>query len=268
VTSRQRSGLRAGSGILLSDNLAYRLGLHRGDDLTVPTAAGPRRFRIEGTYVDYLGSLDLGAVAVAYPELARMWGDRSVNLLRVWLASGASQAAVRDAILARLGSDQGYYVLTAGQFLDAIRAQIRAFFLATWALQLIAAVVGVVGVVNAQLASILDRSTEIAVLRTIGFATRDLTRSVLIECAALGALGAASGVAIGAMVSADRDGRAPPRHGVAHSVHAVRGSSCGRRRDRRPRFRARGLGACAGGGARHGLAGERGLTARDCITNG
>jgi ABC-type antimicrobial peptide transport system permease subunit len=109
---------------------------------------------------------------------------------------------VRDAILARLGTDQGYYVLTAGQFLDAIRAQIRAFFLATWALQLIAAVVGVVGVVNAQLASILDRSTEIAVLRTIGFATRDLTRSVLIECAALGALGAASGVAIGAMVSA------------------------------------------------------------------
>lgn len=193
--------LRAGSGVLLSDNLAYRLGLHRGDTLAVPTPAGPRRFRIEGIYIDYLGSLDLGAVAVAYPELARTWGDHDVNLFRLWTAPGTSPAAVRSAVLERLGVGRGYYVLTAGQFLDAIRAQVRSFFLATWALQVIAAIVGVIGVVNAQLATVLDRSTEIAVLRTIGFGTRDLTRSILLECGALGIIGALSGVAIGAMVS-------------------------------------------------------------------
>jgi putative ABC transport system permease protein len=194
--------LRAGTGVLLSDNLAYRLGLHRGDDVTVPTPAGPRHFRLEGTFIDYLGSLDLGAVAVAYPELARTWGDHDVNLFRIWLAPGTSPAEARSAVLDRLGTGQGYYVLTAKQFLDAIRAQVRSFFLATWALQLIAAVVGFIGVVNSQLATVLDRSMEISVLRTIGFATRDLTRSVLVECGVLGAIGALSGVAIGAMVSA------------------------------------------------------------------
>src|SRR5262249_18343290 len=34
--------LRAGAGVLLSDNLATRLGLHRGDDIEVPTPSGPR----------------------------------------------------------------------------------------------------------------------------------------------------------------------------------------------------------------------------------
>jgi putative ABC transport system permease protein len=193
--------LRAGTGVLLSDNLAYRLGLHQGDELSVPTPTGPRRFRIEGVYIDYLGSLDLGAIAVAYPELARTWGDHDVNLFRLWTMAGTSPTTARRAVLDRLGAGKGYYVLTASQFLDAIRAQVRGFFLATWALQVIAAIVGVIGVVNAQLATVLDRSAEISVLRTIGFTTRDLTRSVLVECGALGIIGALSGVAIGTMVS-------------------------------------------------------------------
>jgi putative ABC transport system permease protein len=176
------SALRAGTGVLLSDNLAYRLGVHRGDDLSVPTMTGLRRFRIEGVYIDYLGSLDLGAIAVAYPELARTFGDHDVNIFRLWTAPGTSPTAARQAVLERLGAGNGYYVLTAGQFLDAIRAQVRGFFLATWALQVIAAVVGVIGVVNAQLATVLDRSTEISVLPYDRLWHARLDPSVLIEC--------------------------------------------------------------------------------------
>jgi putative ABC transport system permease protein len=105
---------------------------------------------------------------------------------------------VRTAVVGRLGP--GYYAITTRQFLDGVRSVTRQFFLATWALQLVAALVGVIGVVNAQLATVLDRANEISVLHTIGVATRDLTRSVILECGALGAIGGLTGLALGLML--------------------------------------------------------------------
>lgn len=193
--------LRAGTGVLVSDNLAVRLGLRPGAAIALPTPSGPRAFRIEGTFVDYLGSLDLGAVAVARTQLEAVWGDRRANLFRVWLAPGARASEVRSAILAQLGG-AGYYVVTAAQFLESVRSVLGRFFLATWALQLVAAIVGVIGVVNAQLAAVLDRTGEIRTMRTVGVSARHVVRALVLECAALGALGGLGGVVIGGMLGA------------------------------------------------------------------
>lgn len=195
--------LEAGTGVLLSDNLAFRLGAHRGDEVHVPTPRGPRRFRVEGTFVDYLGSLDLGAVAVAHTQLVETWNDRRANLLRVWLAPGTSPAMVRTAILARLGADAGYYVLTGRDFLESVRAIVNDFFAVAWVLVIVAALVGVVGIVNAQAATVVDRAQQIITLRMIGVERRDITRSVLLECGLLGTLGGLCGIAVGVLLGAE-----------------------------------------------------------------
>jgi ABC-type antimicrobial peptide transport system permease subunit len=109
---------------------------------------------------------------------------------------------VRSAILARFPPADGYYVLTAGDFLAAVQSVLSRFFVAAWVLEVVAALVSVIGVVNAQVATVLDRATEIATLRTIGLTSGHLTGSVLLECAALGTLGGLSGVALGAMQGA------------------------------------------------------------------
>jgi putative ABC transport system permease protein len=198
---RAAEALTAGTGVLLSENLAYRLDLHRGDYLNLPTPLGPRRYRVEGTYVDYLGSLDQGAVAVPQAHLHEVWGDDLVNLFRVWLEPGVDASRVREQVSQALGGEQGaYFVLTSGEFLDGIRQVIRRFFAATWALEVVAALVGIIGVINTQLANVLDRTTEIGVLRTIGVSRRDIIRSVLLECGALGLLGGLLGVAFGLLL--------------------------------------------------------------------
>jgi putative ABC transport system permease protein len=193
--------LRSGRGALISDNLAMRSGLQAGDTLTIPTPSGPRRFRIEGTYVDYVGSLDLGAVALARTQVVSLWQDRQANLYRVWLTPDASPSGARQRVLAELGG-HGYYVITAGQFLESVRTVLNRFFLATWALQFVAAIVGVIGVVNAQLATVLDRSREIAMIRTVGVPARHIVRSVILECSALGAIGGLGGLVFGTMLGA------------------------------------------------------------------
>jgi len=193
--------LKAGTGVLISDNLATRLELDLGEMITLPTPQGPRLARVEGTYVDYLGSLDLGAVLLAQDQLQHIWGDRYANLFRVWLEPNASTDSVRRAILASLGG-QGFYVITAGQFLDGVRGILDSFFVATWALVAVAVLVAVIGIINSELATVLDRRAEITMLRTIGFRASHLVRAVLLECASLGALGGAAGLALGAMLSA------------------------------------------------------------------
>jgi putative ABC transport system permease protein len=199
--------LSAGTGVLLSENLAYRLNLHLGDTIEIPTINGSRTFRIEGTYVDYLGSLDLGAVMVEQGYLSLLWGDRFANLFRVWIKPGADRGSVGAAIRKRLARDRlggrdEHFVLEAGDFLESIRQVISRFFAATWALEFVAALVGVIGVINTQLATVLDRAAEIGVLRTIGLSRKDIIRSVVLECGALGALGGVLGVVLGLILGA------------------------------------------------------------------
>lgn len=194
--------LAAGRAVLISDNLAYRAGLARGDEIGLPTPRGVRHMRIAGTYVDFLASLDRGSVAVAYDHLADSWNDRTANLYRVWLRPDASASAVRLAIQSRLPSDAGYYVLASRAFLDGVRSTIESFFSSAWALQVAAALVGLIGIVNAQLASVLERRREIGALRTVGLRAKDLARGVLLECAVLGLLGGVLGAIVGAMLGA------------------------------------------------------------------
>jgi putative ABC transport system permease protein len=163
----------------------------------VPTPTGERRFDVAGIYVDYLGSLDHGAVVVDDRVLRELWGDDRANLLRVWLHPGVAASGARTAVLDALGASRGYFVLTAQAFVDGVRAVIDRFFAATWALEFVAALVGVIGVVNTQLANVLDRATEIRVMRIIGVPRRDVIRSVILECGVLGAIGGLLGVGLG-----------------------------------------------------------------------
>jgi len=194
--------LEAGTGVLLSDNLAYRSGLHRGDGIDLPTPHGVKHFEVAGTYVDYLGSLDLGAVVVSRSQLRALWDDDTANLFRIWLQPGGSPEVVSRAVLARLGSSAGYYALTSREFVDAVRSTLARFFQTAWALVVIGALVGVIGMMNAQMSTVLDRRLEIATLRAVGVSRRDVLCTVALESGALGLLGGLCGVAIGGMLGA------------------------------------------------------------------
>jgi len=193
--------LENGTAVLLSDNLAYRLQLHAGDRLELPTPTGPLAVRVAGTFVDFLGSLDLGAVAVADGVLRSRWHDDAANLLRVWLVPGTTVAAVRQRVMEQLGV--GYFVLTGRDFVDGVRGVLGRFFRVAWLLIVVSTFIGAIGIVNTQVAAMLDRTRANAMLHTIGIPVRAIARSVLLECGFLGALGAGIGVAVGTVLGAD-----------------------------------------------------------------
>lgn len=193
--------LEAGTAVLLSDNLAYRLGLRAGDELELPSPEGPLAVRVAGTFIDFQGSLDLGAVAVAGGVLRSRWRDDKANLLRVWLEPGKAASEVRRRVLERVGG--GYFVLTGRDFLDGVRDVLGRFFLAAWLLIVVSAFIGVIGIVNTQVAATIDRTRTNAALHTIGIPVRAIARGVLLECAILGLVGGLLGVVIGIVFGAD-----------------------------------------------------------------
>jgi putative ABC transport system permease protein len=73
-------------------------------------------------------------------------------------------------------------------------------FAITYALEAVALVVAALGILNTLIASVLERTREIGILRSVGFTRGGVQRTILWEAACMGALanvlGALSGVAL------------------------------------------------------------------------
>jgi putative ABC transport system permease protein len=73
-------------------------------------------------------------------------------------------------------------------------------FAITYALEVVALVVAALGILNTLIASVLERTREIGILRSVGFTRGGVQRTILCEAAFMGTLanvlGALSGVAL------------------------------------------------------------------------
>ena len=74
---------------------------------------------------------------------------------------------------------------TAESFRDQARSQLQSFFSLAYAMLIIAAVVGVLGLANTLVVSVLTRTREIGMLRSTGALRRQIRAMVLVEAATL-----------------------------------------------------------------------------------
>jgi putative ABC transport system permease protein len=104
---------------------------------------------------------------------------------------------VSAGIAERFAGRRSVSVLTAGEFKRTTADAIDAAFVLTYAIQLVAACVAGIGVVNFFLAEIVDRRREIGLLRTVALDRRQLARSFTAEAALIGLAGGVLAVAWG-----------------------------------------------------------------------
>ncbi len=176
-----------GESVLVSDNLAFRLGLDVGDHVTLASPSGAHTLPISAIIVDY--TIDVGTVTVETDAYRWWWGDTQVSTYLVHLSPGADAAHVRAAIEERYAGRRPVSVLTAGEFKRSTAAAIDAAFTLTYALQLVAACVAGIGVVNFFLAEVVDRRREIGLLRTVALDRRQLGRMFAAEAIVIGLAG-------------------------------------------------------------------------------
>ena len=188
---------RARDEVIVSETFAERYHLAEGDEVRLRPPGGEARFRIAGVYYDY--TTEGGLVVMDRRLFQRLWSDSWLNSIVLYLAPGADPATVREAV--RTATAREDLVMFSSR--DLRRRILDIFdqtFAITYALQAIALVVASLGVFTTLGASVLERTREIGILRSLGVNRVGIARTVLAEAGLLGlvanVVGALAGLAL------------------------------------------------------------------------
>ncbi|MGQ0734160.1 MAG: FtsX-like permease family protein [Acidobacteriota bacterium] len=197
-----RDALRRAIGtesVVVSEVFANRYGVGPGDTLTLDTPAGPRPFSVAAVYYDY--AADRGVIVMDRKTFAPHFGDLAPSGVAAYLADGAEPERVRAEILERLDEGHRAFIYTNRDLRREILRVFDSTFSITYALEIIAVVVAMLGVGATLLTLVLERRQELSMLRLIGAARRQVLRMIVIEAALIGAASQAIGLAVGFMLS-------------------------------------------------------------------
>lgn len=186
-------------GVLVSEVLADRLDLGVGEPLALETPRGRREFKVEGVFYDY--ATDGGKVVMDVALYRSLWDDATATVLAVYLAPQADASQTRQAILDSLSHRGAVTLIRNGEVKAEVLRIFDQTFMLTYALELLAVLIALLGVMNTLIIAVLERRSEMAVLRAIGASGPQICKLVLWEAAYLGVLGAGLGILGGFLLS-------------------------------------------------------------------
>lgn len=181
--------------VVVNEGFAARHHIKPGDSVVLPTPNGPVRFGVAAIVVSY--DSDAGTLWMDMKTFQRHWQDSVADMFETRIKPGADLAAVREAILSRFGKERKLFVLPAHEFREEIRKMLDRMFMVNNAVIIITLIIAGFGIIVTLMASVLERTREIGVLRSIGMKRRQVAGVVIIESVLLGAAGGVLGAATG-----------------------------------------------------------------------
>jgi len=191
--------MAAEEGVIVSESFQSRFGKGPGDRLQLSTPAGLASFPVIGVYVDY--SSDSGSILMDRALYKRVWHDELVDAFDLWLGPGADQEAIVRKIKANYGEKYQLFVSTHRELRETVVEIMEQSFSVNYAVEVIAVIVAIFSVINTLLASVLDRTREIGVLRAIGATQSQMSKMVVAEAGWIGLMGGVLGLIAGAVMS-------------------------------------------------------------------
>jgi putative ABC transport system permease protein len=182
-------------GVLVSENFSRRYNVGVGDQLVLDTPKGNQTFPVAGVVLDY--SSDRGTITLDRTTYAAYWPDDQADAFGVFVTPGVDLDQVAQRIQQHFQGRYPLYVLTRSKFRERVLELVEQPFAVTYALEVIAIVVALLGVTNALYASILERTRELGVLRAVGATQRQIRRIILVEGGLMGLVGGCGGVLAG-----------------------------------------------------------------------
>jgi putative ABC transport system permease protein len=164
------------------------------------TPGGPRRFEIVLIYADY--TADAGILLTDRRVYREIWHDELISSFGLFLHKGQSIQTVRDEIAADLGKRFRLITLSNGQYRQEVFGLIDRTFSLTRATEFVAIIVAILGIINTLLVTVMDRRTEIGMLKAIGADSSQVQQMLFTEGALIGLASTLVGVVFGMSFSA------------------------------------------------------------------
>jgi putative ABC transport system permease protein len=186
-------------GVIVSESFQSKFGTRTGDRLELATPSGKISFQVLGVYIDY--SSDSGSVLLDRALYKKYWKDELLDAFDLWLVPGADERQIIETIKQRHGERYQLFISTHGELRDAVVKIMEQSFVVNYAVEIVAVVVAIFSVINTLLASVLDRTREIGVLRAIGATRAQVRRSVIGEAGLMGLIGGLLGLFAGTVMA-------------------------------------------------------------------
>jgi putative ABC transport system permease protein len=197
--SRALVEMGQGRGVIISESFQSKFGKGMGDTIALTTPTGRIEFKVLGVYVDY--SSDAGSVLIDRDLYKQYWRDELVDAFDLWLQPGADQGQVIGRIREDYGDQYQLFISTHSELRDAVVRIMQQSFVVNYAVEIVAVVVAIFSLINTLLASILDRTREIGVLRAIGATQTQVRAIIVMEAGWMGLLGGLLGIFAGTIMS-------------------------------------------------------------------
>ncbi|HEY7530266.1 MAG TPA: FtsX-like permease family protein, partial [Gemmatimonadota bacterium] len=183
----------------VSETLARRTGLARGDSVRVLLAGRTHVLPVAGVYREYGSEAGLLLVdRAAFAGTAALGPPRSLG---VFLREGVDPARFTASLARTAGAGLELTVRTREELRDRALAVFERTFAITRALEVAALCVAAVGILGALLAILMERGRELAVLRALGATRRQLAGTFFVESTLLAALAWLFALAAGAALA-------------------------------------------------------------------
>jgi len=186
-----------GRALLASENFALQRGYKLGDVVDIPSPKGMLHLPLAGIVTDY--SDQAGSILMDRSLYERHWNDDTLNIFRVYLAPGATEADVKRRILEKFAAERRLFVLTNREVRSYILRLTNQWFGITYVQIAVAVLVAVLGIVNTMTVSITDRRRELGVLQAVGGLRNQIRHTIWLEALSIAAVGLILGLAFGAL---------------------------------------------------------------------
>jgi putative ABC transport system permease protein len=178
---------------------AKKHGIKVGDELKVAFTGGrTAQLRVAAITVDD-GTIDKGAmytsIATARSHLPA--GQVPPNDIMFGTAKEGHEDAAYAALKKELKPYPQYQVRDQADFKQTLQAQVGQMLNLVYGLLALAIIVAVLGVVNTLALSVIERTREIGLMRSIGLSRRQLRRMIRLESVVIALFGAMLGLGLG-----------------------------------------------------------------------
>ena len=189
----------APSPMWVNEAMVDLYGFTAGKIVAIPIAGKPTTFTVAGVWRDY--ARPQGAVVIERERYITLTGDRMATNGALWLAPATDLDQVSRAIAREIPGGGKLDVAAPGEVRDFSLKIFDRTFAVTYALELAAVVIGLLGLSSSFGALVLARRREFGVLRHIGMTRRQVGAMLASEGLAVSGIGLVVGLGLGSAIS-------------------------------------------------------------------
>ena len=185
--------------VWMSEAMVDLYGMHVGQVIDLPLLGRAARFTVAGIWRDY--ARQQGSIAIDRRRYIALTGDGTASGAALWLAPGTSKSDIETAIARGIPGGDRLEVATMGEIRNVSLQIFDRTFAVTYALELAAVAIGLLGLSSSFGALVIARRREFGVLRHLGMTRRQVGVMLAFEGLVIASIGLVVGMALGCAIS-------------------------------------------------------------------